>query len=317
MARKRAALITDLIWRLEALGFDLLTAVIRALPVDWVSAAGGRLFRVLGPLTRAHQTARDSLRLAFPDMDEGERGTLLTAQWDNFGRYVAEFPVVDKLTPRSGRVSVVGADRLATIAASGKPVVFVSGHFANLEVMPATILEAGIDCDMTYRAANNPHVDDRIRRSRARYGVRLFAPKGEEGARELLAALKRGQSVAMMNDQKYDGGVAAPFFGREVYTLPAAVRLALRFGTSIQPMSVQRLEGARFRCVVHEPIVVENTGDRVADITRGVAAINAFMEARIRERPGEWWWLHRRWPASAYAELAASDASRRGDERRR
>src|SRR5439155_5381138 len=135
-------------------------------------------------------------------------------------------------------------------------------------------------------------------------------PKGGDGARELLAALKAGVSVAMMNDQKYDGGVAAPFFGRTVHTLPAAVRLALRFGVDLLPMSVQRLKGARFRCIVHEPIVLADTGDKSADVEAGVGQVNAFIEARVRERPHEWFWVHRRWPAEAYAELEAKDRAR-------
>src|SRR5665213_3141597 len=117
-----------------------------------------------------------------------------------------------------------------------------------------------------------------------------------------------GRSVAMLNDQKYDGGVAGLFFGHRVHTNPAAVRLALRFGCVLQPMSIQRLRGARFRCIVHSPIAVEATGNREGDLEAGVAAINAFIEARVRERPGEWWWLHRRWPREAHEGLAARGA---------
>jgi KDO2-lipid IV(A) lauroyltransferase len=305
MAKARSPFAQTLKWRLEAFGYDLLTLVIRALPIDVISALGGALFRALGPLTSAHRTATRNLRLAFPDMTQAERERILAAQWENFGRYIIEFPILDRLTPASGRVEVVGSERLARVAASGRPVVFISGHFANLEVMATVILASGIDCDMTYRALNNPYVDARIKASRMRYGVRMFAPKGPDGARELLMALKEGRSVAMMNDQKYDGGVVGTLFGRIVYTLPAAARLALKFGTVIQPMSIQRLTGARFRCVVHEPIEVADTGNRAGDIKSGVDAINAFIESRIRERPGEWWWVHRRWPAQAYAELEA------------
>lgn len=304
MASSKPPLSRRLAWRLEAIGFDLFTALIRAAPVDVASACGGALFKALGPLSGAHKTAERSLRLAFPAMDDAERRGLLSAQWENFGRYIAEFPVLDRLTPASGRVEVVGAERLAAIAASGKPVVFISGHFSNLEVMAAVIVGSGVTCDVTYRAANNPLVDARIKANRFRYGVRLFAPKGADGARELLDALSHGRSVAMMNDQRYDAGVEGPFFGHPVRTNPAAARLALRFGTCIQPMSIQRLKGARFRCVVHAPIEVEDTGARAADIERGVAAINAFIEARVRERPGEWWWLHRRWPREAYEVLS-------------
>ena len=59
------------------------------------------------------------------------------------------------------------------------------------------------------------------------------------------------------------------------------------------------------RCIAHPPIVLSDTGDRAADILAGVTAINAFIEACVRERPHEWFWVHRRWPADAYAELAA------------
>jgi KDO2-lipid IV(A) lauroyltransferase len=306
MARMRGGAAQDVVWRLEAVGFDLFTALIRALPVEAASSLGGWLGRTIGPLTRQHRAASRNLRLAFPDLDEPARARLLRDQWDNVGRTFAEFPIVDRLTATSGRVEVVGAERLAAIAASGRPVVFVSGHFSNWEVMPATIVAAAVTCDMTYRAANNPYVDARIKESRRRYGVRLFAPKGADGARELLDALGRGVSVALMNDQRYDGGVMAPFFGRPVPTLPAAARLALRFGAVLQPMSVQRVQGARFRCIVHEPIELTETGDRTADIAAGVEAITAFVEARVRERPEEWFWVHRRWPAADYAALEAA-----------
>jgi KDO2-lipid IV(A) lauroyltransferase len=166
--------------------------------------------------------------------------------------------------------------------------------------MPAAIIHAGITCQITYRAANNPHVDARFKASRWRYGVRLFAPKGGDGARELLEAMKRGVSVALMNDQKFNNGVAAPFFGRLTHTAPAPSRMAIRFGTVLQPMSVQRIKGAYFRAVVHEPIELPRTGDRTADIEAGVRAINAFVEARVRERPAEWFWVHKRWANAVY-----------------
>jgi KDO2-lipid IV(A) lauroyltransferase len=305
MAKTASPWVRAALWRLEALAFDLFTVLARAAPIEPWSAFGGALFRALGPLTSAHRTARRNLDLAFPDLPEPRVRAILGDQWENFGRYIAEFPVLDRLTPAGGRVDVSEAGRLAAIAAAGRPMVFISGHLSNLEIMAAAIVEAGIPCQVTYRAANNPFVDARIRASRVRYGVRLFAPKGTEGARELLEAMRAGRSIAMMNDQRYDAGVAASFFGAPVMTNPAAARLALKFGTEIQPMSIQRIAGVRFRVIAHEPIVVADTGDKTADIAAGVTAINAFLEARIRERPGEWWWLHKRWPREVYARRSA------------
>jgi len=305
MSDKRRPWAQDLLWRAEALGFDLFIGVVRLLGVDAASAFGGWIGRTLGPLSGAHKVARRNLKLAFPEKDAAWHADMLRAQWDGLGRSFAEFPLMDKILPSTGRVEVVNQQRLFQIAADKVPVVFVSGHLSNWEVMPAAIVDSGVVCEMTYRAANNPYVDDRIKASRFRYGVRLFAPKGGDGARELLEGMKQGRSVALMNDQKFNGGIEAPFFGHPVRTAPGPTRLAIRFGTVLQPMSVQRVKGARFRAVVHDPIELPRTGDRAADIEAGVRLVNAFMEDRIRERPEEWFWVHRRWPNAVYEALAA------------
>jgi Lauroyl/myristoyl acyltransferase len=134
--------------------------------------------------------------------------------------------------------------------------------------------------------------------------VKLFAPKGGDGARELLAGLERGESVALMNDQKFNEGPEVTFFGQPVNAAPGPSRLALRFGTVLQPMSVVRLPGVRFRVTAHEPIVLEKTGDRPADVARGVQAVTTFVEERVREVPEDWFWVHKRWPDKVYAALS-------------
>ncbi|WP_411289132.1 lysophospholipid acyltransferase family protein [Phenylobacterium sp.] len=300
MAQAKPSLAQDLVWRLEAFAYDVAAGLARIFPIDAVSDCGAWLFKRLGPLTSAHRVVERNLRIAFPDADDAEVARLLAAQWDQVGRWFAEFPILDRIVGDPSRVEVVGAERLAAIAAGGGPVVFISGHFSSFEIMPAVIVHAGITCQITYRATNNPHVDDRIRASRWRYGVRLFAPKGSDGARELLRALTRGESVALMNDQKFNGGVAAPLFGLMAHTAPGPSSFALRFGVPLLPMSVQRKDKARFRVVVHEPIRLEDTGDRTADIETGVRRVNAFIEERVRQRPEEWFWVHRRWPNEHY-----------------
>ena len=300
MSEPRPSRARDLAWRLEALAYDLTSAVARLFPVEWVSALGGWLFRRLGPLTPSSRIASRNVDLAFPDLAPAVRAKLMDDQWDNLGRTFFEFPLTDRLTPAQGRVEVVGREKLLAIAASGKPAILISGHFANWEVMAAAIVDAGVPARVTYRAANNPYIDRRIIEARARYGVRMFAPKGGLGSRDLIETLQKGESVTFLNDQKFNKGVAAPFFGRTVHTAGASTRIALKFGAMMQPMSVQRLPGARFRVVIGEPFTLENTGDRDADVSAGVRHINAFVEARVRERPAEWFWVHKRWPRAEY-----------------
>ena len=305
MAEKPYTLLRELHWRFDALCWDIVAGIVRAAPLDAASNFGGALARRLGPLTGVHKTVMRNLRLAFPEWDDAERRRVALAQWENVGRTFMEFVIIDRIMADPARVEVVGREHLEAIAASGRPAVLISGHFANWELLPAAAVELGLPVVLAYRRANNPYIEKRMRVSRGRYGLQRFVPRAPESARIILEAMGQGVSVALLNDQKYDEGVAAPFFGRPAHTLPAAVRFALRFGTCLQPASVQRLKGARFRIVMHEPIEVPSTGSRAADIEAGVRVVNAFIEARVRERPAEWWWVHRRFPTEVYADLAA------------
>ena len=296
-----------MLWHIEAWLYDIAQFLARLFPVDAVSDFGARLFRVLGPLTSAHQVAETNLRIVFPNASDAGIQGLLRAQWEEFGRWCAEFSILDRIASDPSRVEVEGYERLKALADGGQAVL-ISGHLSNFEVMSAIIVRAGVKCQITYRALNNPYVDQKVAENRRRYGVTLFAPKGLKGARELSRALARGESVALMNDQKFNGGVAAPFFGKLAHTAPGPSTFALRYGVPIQPMSVQRLRGARFKVIVHEPFRLEDTGDRNADIGAAVGRINAFMEERVLARPAEWFWVHKRWPNETYKKKSKAKA---------
>jgi KDO2-lipid IV(A) lauroyltransferase len=211
---------------------------------------------------------------------------------------------MDRITPDSGRVEIMGLERLQALAQARAPAVLVSGHLSNWETMMAVIVHSGLDCRVSYRPANNPYMDARIVEGRARYGVQLFAAKGGGGTRGLIGALSKGGAVALLNDQRDSSGIEAPFFGRPVWAAAGPAQLAMKYGRRLHPMSVVRLKGARFRVTIHEPIELEDTGDKAADLKAAVGKINAFIENCIRERPAEWLWAHRRWPVTLYAKDA-------------
>lgn len=308
MAASPPPLTTRAAWRIEALLFDALTGLARRFPIDSVSDFGGALFRVLGPLTPLQRVAETNLRIAFPDLGDDARRRLLRDQWAELGRAFAEFTILDRIAAEPDRLDVSAAVAgFEAVAASGRPAVFISGHFSNFELMAAALVRSGLQVQVTYRAMNNPRVDASVRAQRARYGVQLFAPKGLSGARELMRAVARGESIALLNDQKFNGGVEAPFFGVNAHTAPGPSTYALRFGIPIVPLSVERVgPGARFRILAHPPMTLADTGDRDADIAAGVRRINAFMEERIRARPWEWFWVHRRWPNAVYRRARSS-----------
>jgi KDO2-lipid IV(A) lauroyltransferase len=288
-------------WRLETIAWDLIYwGPMKMLGPDKASDFGGWLVKKIGPLLSQHKTTKRNLRLAFPDWTAQQIEETALAAWENAGRTAGELPHLPSIDPyTSGRVEIIGLDVFDLINTSGKGAVFISGHFANWEIMPAAIVKRIPHAVMTYRALNNPHIDKRIADLRHDYGTAVNAPKGI-GTRELMRALAKGAPVALMNDQKFNEGIPVSFFGHDAMTAPGPTRLALKYGVPIVPVSTVRTGPARFRIEFHTPFVPEDTGHPEADIERAVQRITGFIEAQVRAEPGQWFWQHRRWPKEAW-----------------
>ncbi len=287
---------------LSAVAYDAYEAAFRTASIETASDIGAALVRRLGPLTPAHHVARTNLRIAFPDLGEQALAALLDEVWSNLGRTFAEFPHLQAFTiyEPGARVEVVGAHRMREALEGGRGAIFLGGHFANFECLAITIVNSGLPCRITYRPANNYWVDKRIREQREAYGIRLLAAKGKEGGMSLLRALAKGEAVGIMNDQKYNEGVAVPFFGLPAMTADGPTRLARRYGCPILPFDVKRLPRARFRVTIYDEIPTDTDTDEETAVTNTVARITQFIEARVRENPADWFWVHRRWPKDVY-----------------
>lgn len=282
--------------RIAYLGARIGFALFGALPIDLASAIGGWLARRIGPQLPVHQVAARNLRRALSDLDEAAVRRVLAGMWDNLGRTVAEYPhlAAFRFEPGNGRVEIVGGDHFDALRDDGIAGFFFSAHFGNWEILPLAASQRGCPLLLVYRAANNPLVERLVQRARTGTGGR-HVPKGIKAARELLSALKAGAHIAMLVDQKANDGIPVPFFGREAMTAPALAELALRFRCPVAPVRVDRIAGARFRITVLPPLRFEDTGDRIADVRRAMTQVNALIEGWIRERPEQWFWLHRRW----------------------
>ena len=284
-------------WRLEALAYDVVGFILKLFPFGCISAFGGWLLRLIGPLTSKHHIAKTGLEIAFPDKSKGEIKQTLKEQWDNTGRTFAEFPITHRIKAfEDSRVTIKGLD----IFKANASAIIVTGHFANWEIMATVLTQSGLPVRITYRKINNPYIDTRVRKQRERYGTKFLVQKsGHKGGRELFEALKNGESIALLNDQKFNTGVQVPFFGEDAMTAQGATRLALKTGRPLLPMAVTR-DGANFTVTFYDPIKLEDTGNRETDVVNGVTQVTQFIEDRIREKPAQWFWVHRRWPKALY-----------------
>jgi KDO2-lipid IV(A) lauroyltransferase len=285
----------SLIHRLQAWGARLGFGTSGLLPLDWSSAIGGALARTIGPRLGISQRARLNLSRALPALSDAEIARTVCAMWDNLGRVAAEYPHLRKIRifKPSGRVETHGFEHIDRAVATGRRMIIFSGHIANWEIGMLAAVQYGISVAQIYRAANNPLVDQMITRFRGGGGELI--PKGAVAARRAIGVLRGGAHLTMLADQKMNDGIPVPFFGRPAMTTSALASLALRFDCDVLPARVERLRGARFRLTVFPPLPLPRSGDHHADVATLMAEVNQTLEAWIRDRPEEWFWVHRRW----------------------
>jgi KDO2-lipid IV(A) lauroyltransferase len=289
--------------RVETWLYDAIMGHFRRKSLDKASDSGADWARGLGPLTPAHEVALKNLRMAYPNETEAWRRAVADAMWGELGRYVAEFPHLPEISfaPSNGRIELAGREYFDAARESGKGAVFISGHFASFEIMMIAIVQNGVRCLMTYRPLNNPILDRRLLEIRQGYGAAFPAAKSIEGGMGLLRGLARGDSVAIMNDQKYNEGVAAPFFGYDAMTADGPARLALRFNVPLIPLYIRRLNNrVQFYVEAFPPIPIDRTAPDDDAVRQAVIDVNKWLEARVREAPEQWWWVHNRWPKEAW-----------------
>jgi KDO2-lipid IV(A) lauroyltransferase len=255
---------------LEAAFLYLIYGIFMVLPLDTASALGGWIGRTIGPRLRTSRKARR-----------------------NLGRVMAEYPHLDQIWTRT---DMIGGEIVDEIAASRqKPTLFFSAHTGNWEVGLLGAARHGLHVTAVYRRPNNPATSWLINKARSVIGSRMV-PKGRDGAREVVATLRNKGAVCIMIDQKMNDGIPVPFFGRDAMTAPALGQLAFKYDCAVVPVFVERLEGAHFRLTVSPPLELIDSGDRNADVRSLMIRINQMVEDRVRARPEQWLWLHRRWP---------------------
>lgn len=291
----------NLMFRLEALAWNAYVGGLGALGLERASRWGAAILPAIGPLTSAHKTALRNIKMSFPNESDEWHRKVRAGMWREIGRMSGEFPHMDKFLEkfRSGDLEFRGKEIVeATI---GKGAVFIGGHFSDWEITSLCLAQTDPTCHFTYRPANNPIIDKYIVETRAAFGLTLQAAKGKEGGMGLLRSLAKKRSIALMNDQKYNKGLAVPFFGYDCMTADGPTRLALKFKAPLIPITGRRIEGTKFVATAYDPIPLDyDNPDADQTVFDGVKRINEFMEARVREAPEQWFWAHRRWPKEAW-----------------
>jgi len=272
-------------------------AALRLLGPDRASNLGAWLAPRIGRWLPHHRFAMENLRLAFPEKSEAEREVIARESWANLGRTVCEYPHLDVLYDGDGlRVESHDATkmRLAAMREAGQPVLIFSAHLANWE-LPAVIAHAfGQRAAILYRTPNNPFIAADIVKMRQPIMGTLI-PAGISAPIRMAEALDSGINLGMLVDQRFGRGPRVPFFGHPVAANPFIARLARRFEAPVHGIRAIRLPNNRFSLELTEALDLPRDAKGKVDTDAATAMINQVIEGWVREHPGQWLWMHRRW----------------------
>ena len=249
------------------------------------------------PLKIRRAVVERQLRAALPDRDAADIERIARAAYAHLGRTSIETAILPSHSPAEIMglfESVHGWDLVEQRLALGKGLILVTGHLGNWELGGAYIAARGLPIDAVARHMANPLFDRYLASTRQRIGMTVI--HDEEAVKRVPRALRTGHAVAFLVDQGAVGLASTwvPFFGRFAKTPRGPAVFALRLGAPVVFGVALRQPSGRYQ-LSFEPIEIEDTGNREADVDRIVADYTQVLERWIRRAPEQYLWHHRRW----------------------
>jgi KDO2-lipid IV(A) lauroyltransferase len=249
------------------------------------------------PLGIRRVVVERQLAAAFPQLDHAEIERIARASYGHLGRTSIETAVLPTCSAQQVIdlfEDVQGWSIVEERLARGKGLIVVTGHLGNWELGGAYLAARGVPIDVVARHMANPLFDRYLTSTRQRIGMTVV--HDEAAVRRVPRSLRDGRAVAFLVDQGAVGLASTwvPFFGRYAKTPRGPAVFALRSGAPIVFGTALRQASGRYQ-LSFEPVDVDPTGDREADVDRIVAAYTLTLERWVRRTPEQYFWHHRRW----------------------
>ena len=270
----------------------ILFCLMRLLGYKIASEIGCFLGKIFGPLFRSKKIIKNNLIKFDNSLTPENIKRISKEMWENYGRILAEYPFISSF--RKGDldkyIKIENKEKLDEIK-KGQPVVFISAHFSNFELMAMAIEKAGVSLSAIYRPLNNRMVNSIMEPLRKKYICKNQIKKGINGVRESLKLFKQGVSIAIMIDQRVSEGVKINFFNYPAYTTTIPAQFVKKFGCKIQPVHIERYDKFYFKITFDEQIIIGKNTDNSSISLK----LNQWLESKIRKNPSQWIWTHNRW----------------------
>jgi KDO2-lipid IV(A) lauroyltransferase len=260
---------------------------------------GMLLRRVVSPLAGYRSRAIANLGYIYPDLEMSRKRQIADAVADNAGRTLIEnYDVLGlKERMRDADFEGKGFEAVKEAHASGRPVIFVTGHFGNFEAPRAALVAQGFEVGGLYRPMSNPFFNAHYAKNMHSLSGPVFE-QGRRGTMGLFRHIKSGGMGVLLFDIYDSSGAPVDFLGQPAPTMTSAADIALKTGALLVPFfGVRKADGRSFEVIFENPIPHSDALTMTKDMTQR-------LEVQVARNPEQWFWVHRRWKPARQRTMA-------------
>ena len=247
----------------------------------------------VGPYLKSKKIIKNNINRILPNAAKEDVNLIVKKMWGNYGRILSEYVFIKDFKEGNLEkyINVIGSEYLNDIRKKNIPVVFVSGHFNNFELMAMVIQKEGVKLGAIYRPLNNFFLNKTMEKIRIKHICKIQIKKGLSGIREILNLFKKNVSIALMIDQRVTEGIKANFFNKEAFTTTIPAQLVKKFNCPVVSIYIERIEKYNFRLIINKPIYFAKD-ESLKQITE---KLNYILEKMVLKNPEQWILTHNRW----------------------
>jgi Kdo2-lipid IVA lauroyltransferase/acyltransferase len=249
------------------------------------------IFVYIGPFFKSRRIIVNNLKIFSENISYSEKNKIINKMWKNYGMTFIEYIFLDYFRKNSSHLTIDGEKNLSRVMNNNKQVIFISGHFANFELMSMEITKKNINLATVYRPLNNFFLNPFMEYLRKKYICKNQIKKGINGVREAIEFIKEKHCIALMIDQRVTEGEKVNFFGKQALTTTLPAQLAIKYNLEIVPVFIERVKNNNFKIEYQKEINPKDFKNKL-ELTK---KLNKVLENMLVRNPSQWIWTHNRW----------------------
>ena len=284
-------MIKHIIYFLQSILVYICFVIARILGLNLSRKIFAFLFLSLGSFFKSKKIIFKNLNFFSKVATNPDKEKIIKSMWKNYGMTFIEYVFLDYFKKKNNIITIKDNADLQKIHIDKKPVIFISGHFANFELMSMEITKKNIPLATIYRPLNNIFLNPFMEYLRKKYICKNQIKKGINGVRDAIEYIKGNHSIALMIDQRVSEGTRLNFFGKPALTTTLPAQLAIKYNMDIIPVFIERKNSDKFEIEFLEKINPKEYDDK-QKLSR---KLNDTLEEMIKRNPNQWIWSHNRW----------------------